>query len=226
MVGRDQRVKDVQSGTAAPGYDAETDPQADGRRGRKSGRSAVTADPVRVHARPARWLVVAKVAHAPTTAAAVAEQHEPLQRDDTQLVPARPHHPAGAKGHQSAGCGFLHLRVSVDAVFRTQPVAIRVPQLRGERQQGRGGPGHVAGIRQFHGQSGVLHHIQQGVSAGVQTGVDVQVPRPQQKALVAAAAAHPEGLTGTPRARFPSVLRHHVQHRVRVSRNRLAPVDL
>lgn len=199
-----QRVQDdddVGTGrrpTAAPGHDPETRTQADSRTGSvgRGRQTSLAAGPVRID-------VGSAVPEPSGGDAAAVEQREPVERDDPQLVPARSHHPTGAEGHQSAGRRVLHVRVPVDAVLRAQPVAVRVPELRGRHQQGPHRPGHVAGLRQFHGQPGVLHHFQQGVPAGVQAGADVQVPRPQQATLVAAPGPRQKGLN-TRRAR-PSV---------------------
>lgn len=174
--------------TAAPGHDAAAGDRGGGT-GRPETRAAVAA---RVRGGPAD-------AATATTPAAAVEQREPVERNDPELVPTRPNHPAGAKGHQGAGRGVLHVRVPVDAVLRAQPVAVHVPGLQRQHQQGPHRPGHVAGLRQFHGQPGVLHDIQQGVPAGVQAGAHVQVSGPQQAALVAAAAHGPEGVTNRPR---------------------------
>jgi len=194
LVGCVQRVQDDVSGrhrrsTAAPGDDAKADAQADAGRGDVGRRqTSLAARPVRVHVGPAIATPAADCG------ATEIDQREPVERHDPQLVPARPYHQVGAEGHQSAGRRVLHVRVPVDAVLRAQPVAVRMPQLRGRNQQGPHRPGNVVRLRQFHGQPGVLHHFQQGVPAGVQAGAHVQVPRPQQAALLAAPTARQEGL--------------------------------
>lgn len=60
---------------------------------------------------------------------APAADHDPvaplaqLQRHLAELVPPRPHHPAGAEGHQGARGGLLHLRHPVGTVFCAEPAA-------------------------------------------------------------------------------------------------------
>jgi hypothetical protein len=51
----------------------------------------------------------------------------------------------------------------------------------GPRQLG-GAVGDVVGLRQFDGESDLLHNIQQGLPAGFQEGADVQVPKNRMEA--------------------------------------------
>lgn len=100
---------------------------------------------------------------------------EDEQRGVTQQLASRADHQARAEGHQSVGGRVLHVRHPVGAFLRPQPDPGRVPQLREADRPQDFRPGHLAGLRQLHGEPHLLHHLQQGVQASVQEGVALQV---------------------------------------------------
>jgi len=63
----------------------------------------------------------------------------------------------------------------VGAVLRAEPGAGRVSGLRAPDQPQDLRPGHLARLRQLHGQPNLLHHLQQGVPPGLQEGAALQV---------------------------------------------------
>jgi hypothetical protein len=107
---------------------------------------------------------------------------EELQRDLEELLEARPDNPFGTEGDQSVGCGVFHFRNIVGAVLHPELVTGAMFGVRqGPRQLG-GAVGDVVGLRQFDGESDLLHNIQQGLPAGFQEGADVQVPKNRMEA--------------------------------------------
>lgn len=103
---------------------------------------------------------------------------EDEQRGVPQQLAPRSDHQARAESHQSAWGSVLHVRHTVGAVLRSQPDPSRVPQLRETNRPQDIRPGHLAGLRQLHGEPYLLHHLQQGVQTGLQEGVALQVQEP------------------------------------------------
>lgn len=108
---------------------------------------------------------------------AVASQPE-LERDLAELVATRAHHPAGAESDQGARRGLLHVRDPLGAVLRAQPAAHRVRGVRAQHRQLGVPVRHVARLRQLARQPDLLHHLQQGVPAGLQEGAALSLPQP------------------------------------------------
>lgn len=61
------------------------------------------------------------------------------------------------------------------AILRAEPGAGCVPRLRASHRPQNFRPGHLARLRQLHGQPNLLYHLQQGLPAGVQKGAALQV---------------------------------------------------
>lgn len=98
-----------------------------------------------------------------------------LQRDIQELLSTRQDNQARAESDQGAGGGVLHLRHPVGALLHPQPATHLLFGVRQEPGQLGGATGDVVGVRQFHGEPHLLHHIQQGVPAGLQEGATLQV---------------------------------------------------
>lgn len=108
---------------------------------------------------------------------------EDQQRDIQEQFAARKDNQARAKSHESVGDRFLHVRHPVGAVFRTEPGTGRLPALRAANRSQNIRSGHMAGLRELHGESNILHDIQQGLPAGVQEGATLQVQEPSVAAV-------------------------------------------
>ncbi len=97
-------------------------------------------------------------------------RQQDLQPNDEEHLEARAHHSAGAEGHQSVGRRVLHLRHTVDALFRPESPARRVRLVRKGNTPSDIRHSPLAGLRQLHGQSHILHNFQQSLSPGLQEG--------------------------------------------------------
>lgn len=75
------------------------------------------------------------------------------------------------------GCSILHLRHPLVAFLRAQPPSHVLRRVRITHRRMGVSNSDMAGIRQFHGQPHLLHHLQQGVPASVQKSAALSVPQ-------------------------------------------------